>query len=467
MKPRRKPSARAPFLAPLWDDDHPAFRRIDATLPDDHHARWLVAVVARLDLAALRLSYAGYGSLASPVELLLAFVLFMYTKGLLSPAEWVRQANYNDQSKWLLRGLRPGRSQLYAFRDRLGPFLDAWHCQRIAWALADKVTTASRVSLDGTLVAALASRHRLLSCRRVDQRLLPLRLAVWADQCAAAGELVALPDDRAREVLRGLLVWLLLLGWGIVEPVPADLPACGAAWLPASVAGRARVLKRYEQARQRREQRLLPSRDKKKLSKKDQAAVKRLKVSLTDPDAALGWDKGGTFRPLYNVRLVQATDAPLTLAWDVLGCCGDRGQLRPMMEKTKEQRGTSPKETLIDGGFLSVGEVAWCEKEEIVLYAPPVKVEGTKAEGVEAKGATSGARKEKLSKKAFRYDGEEQAYCCPQGKRLKPVARTAEKRQGGLELPVIVYRAAAEDCKACPQQKDCTSNPEKGRVLKR
>src|SRR4051794_31792687 len=104
-KPSRKRSTRHPFRDPLWDDDHPAFRRIDATLPPDHHARWLVRVVAQLDLPAFRLSYAGYGSLAYPVELLLAFVLFVYSKGLLSPAEWARQARYDDQCKWLLRGL--------------------------------------------------------------------------------------------------------------------------------------------------------------------------------------------------------------------------------------------------------------------------------------------------------------------------------------------------------------------------
>src|SRR2546423_15614162 len=159
-KPPRKRSTRDPFLAPLWDDDHPAFRRIDPTLPPDHHARWLVHVVARLDLTAFRLSYAGYGSLAYPVELLLAFVLFMYSKSLLSPAEWVRQARYDDQSKWLLRGLQPSRSQLYTFRDRVEPFLDDWHKQQIAGAIAEGLTRATRGSLDGTFVAALASRHQ-------------------------------------------------------------------------------------------------------------------------------------------------------------------------------------------------------------------------------------------------------------------------------------------------------------------
>src|SRR5580700_2197819 len=350
-KPRRQPSTRHPFRAPLWDDNHPAFRRIDAILPADHHARWLVTVVARLDLTAFRLSYGGYGLLAYPVELLLAFVLFMYSKGLLSPAEWVRQARYDDQSKWLLRGLQPSRSQLYTFRDRVEPFLDDWHKQLIAWAVVEGITSATRGSLDGSFVAALASRHQLLSVRRVDRRLLLLRLLVWLDGDPSHGDLATRLDGLPELVLAAAWLRLELLHRGmaaahleetllhllaVVEllnpegktPWQPRLPA----WVPASVAGRKRVLQRYEDAQHRLAQRLQPLQHKKKLSKKDVQTMKHLKVSLTDPEAALGWDKTGTYRPLYNVPLVQATDAPLTLAWDVLSRNNDDGLLKPMME---------------------------------------------------------------------------------------------------------------------------------------
>ncbi len=154
-KPRRKPAARYPFRAPLWDDHHPALQRIDATLASDHHARWLRTVVAHLDLTALRLSYAGYGALALPVELLLAFVLFVYSKGTLSPAEWARQARHDDQCKWLLRGLCPSRSQLYTFRDRVEPYLDDWHKQGSSPGPSSRASPPPHaVSLDGTFVAA-------------------------------------------------------------------------------------------------------------------------------------------------------------------------------------------------------------------------------------------------------------------------------------------------------------------------
>jgi len=502
-KSRRKPAARCPFRNPLWDDLQPDCQRIDALLPHDHHARWLRCVVARLDLTAFRLSYAGYGSLAFPVELLLAFVLFLYSKGVLSPAEWARKALYDDQCKWLLRGLKPSRSQLYTFRDRVEPFLDDWHRQLIAWAIVEGLTTARRGSLDGTFVAALASRHQLMSRRRVDRRLLLLESLVWFDdgQTNLATRLEQLPELL---LLAGVL-WLWLLNQGLEaaelfqtllgllvllerlspqgEAVwPPRLPA----WLPGSVSGRQRVLKRYEQAQQRLEQRLRPLEQKQKLSKKDRDTIKYLRVSLTDPEAALGWDKVGTYRPLYNVVLVQATDAPLTLAWDVLSRNNDDGLLKPMMEKTQEQLGRYVEEVLGDGAFMSVADVAWCEQQQITVYGPSAKAKATQAEAGQAKvdkeekkkkeegtvpqsGQTtdSASPAAKFPKEAFRYDSVDQVYICPEGKRLEAATQTTDKRSNGQSLPLIVHRASGEDCQACPQQQRCTSNPKRGRTVKR
>jgi transposase len=499
----RQRSTRCPFLVPCWDDDHPEFRRIDASLAPDHHARWLLAVTAHLDLEPLRRSYANRGSRAYPVERLLPFVLFMYSQGLLSPTDWARHAKHDDQAKWLLRGLLPSRPRLYSFRDRLEPFLDDFHKQLIAWALAEGITTATRGSLDGTFVAALASRHRLSSPRRVDDRLLRLRLLVFFDDNHDAADLPS-PLARLPEGVLLTVLWLVLVA-GVTVPALANallglssvlewlrpdgkgLPAA----LPSTVAGRRRVLQRYEAAQQRLREKLQPYQHKKKLSKKDQEALERMKVSPTDPQAALGWDKMGTFRPLYNVLLVQATDAPLTLAFDVLARNNDDGLLAPMMAKTKEQLGRHLEEVLVDGAFVNVGDVAWCEQQGITVYAPPSKTETAQAEVSKAEGekpelakaagdqagaakaasppaAGGAAEKEpKLPKAAFRYDKEEKVYYCPAGKRMEAVSHTTVKRQNGMELPMIVHRASGQDCQACPRQKECTSNAKKGRVVKR
>ncbi len=143
-----------------------------------------------------------------------------------------------------------------------------------------------------------------------------------------------------------------------------------------------------------------PYQQKKKLAKKDKEAIKRMKVSPADPEAALGWDKVGTYRPLYNLLLVQATDAPLTLAWDVLSCNNDQGLIETMMEETRKSVGHYLKELLVDGGFLNVGDVVWCEKEGVVLYAPPAKLDAAQAAAAKAAAAKAAAARVEAAKAA-------------------------------------------------------------------
>jgi hypothetical protein len=279
--------------------------------------------------------------------------------------------------------------------------------------------------------------------------------------------------------LLGLLALLELLttpGRGD-EPAllqPLTLPS----WLPKTPAGRQQVLRRYEQAQRRLAQKRLPYDLKKKLSKKDKKALKNMKVSLSDPEAALGWDKVGTFRPLYNVLLLQATDAPLTLSWDVQARNNDDGLLRPMLERSRAHLEQPLEEVLVDGGFVSVADLVYCEEHGVTVYAPvgqPQALAATTEQAdqqatQQASSAGEGGKAKKgkkLAKSVFRYSGEEKVYYCPEGKRLAEAYRSTEQRSSGVELPVIVHRASGEDCQKCPRQPGCTSNPARGRVVKR
>jgi hypothetical protein len=73
--------------------------------------------------------------------------------------------------KFLLFGLQPSQSCLYDFRRRLGPLLDRFNQQVLASAQVEGHTSAERVAVDGTFVAALGSRHRLVNEQTLRQRL--------------------------------------------------------------------------------------------------------------------------------------------------------------------------------------------------------------------------------------------------------------------------------------------------------
>src|SRR5947209_7161017 len=105
---------------------------------------------------------------------------------MLAPAHWHRDARECEPLRWLLRGCEPARSRWYAFRDRLAPeLLQRLNAQLSGQARDLGIGGGGRGSLDGTTVAANASRHRLLGPATLAQRLGQLRQACAAD---AAGE---------------------------------------------------------------------------------------------------------------------------------------------------------------------------------------------------------------------------------------------------------------------------------------
>jgi hypothetical protein len=253
-----------------------------------------------------------------------------------------------------------------------------------------------------------------------------------------------------------------------------------------------------DKAQARLHERLLPLAGKKKLSKKDEKAL-RGKINPSDPEAALGFDKLGTYRPLYNLLLVKATDANLILSWELYGRNNDDGLLKPMMEQTHQQIGHRLDEVIADGAFVDIVGVLHCEKHTISVYAPLAQEHGKADSSVSlglqqtakapasssepavatreiapheektppSRGASKKAKKvKKYGKEKFRYDAQKKEYQCPAGKVLKEVFRTTVERSGGVQLPVLVHRAEASDCQGCSQRSHCTSGKQ-GRVVKR
>jgi hypothetical protein len=133
-------------------------------------------------------------------------------------------------------------------------------------------TTAERGALDGTLVAAHASRHRLLSESTLAQRCQQL------DQVSAIEVSATTSAERPK--------------WMATTP----------------------QRQRYRQAQERMEQ--LQQRNRQKRAYK-RVRPEQIVVSVSDPHAALGLDKERVYRPLYNVQLIDDLDSPYILAYDV------------------------------------------------------------------------------------------------------------------------------------------------------
>jgi transposase len=403
-------SAATRFAPPPWSDDAPQRLDRQRRLACDHLAHRIERAVLALDLGAFLQGYGRTGSLPHRPDLLLRAVLYEVQRGHHSPAQWHREARESEPLRWLLRGCQPSRSVWYAFRDRLAPFVDEWNRQVLAGAVADGLTPARRGALDGTLVAANASRHKLVNETTLTQRL---------EQLAQAS------DD---------------------APAPAPRPA----WMATTPRGRRRQQRRLQQAQQRLQQ-LQQRNGRKRASKRKKPDQVRL--SLSDPEAALGRDKEKVYRPLYNVQLLDDLDSPLVLAYDVLAQPNDAGVLAAMLRRQTGLVGKRIEELLADTAYAGGADLAAAVAAGVTMYARLPK-EADASQG-------------KIPKSAFVWLPQEQTYQCPQGQRLQLQQSSRQKRSGTEKIELHQYRCPAEHCRACPQKERCTSSPEKGRTISR
>ena len=404
------------FAEPPWNDQSAPWRQIDAQLPPDHLAREIRQAMRRLDLTALYDSYAGRGKTPHRPDLMLAMVLFELRRGQRKPSQWFHDTHENCALWWLGFGIRPSRSCWYEFRERTAALVDAMNAHVLHQAIDEDLTRVERGALDGSAVAANASRRRLLNAERLQQRVHQLEAARHED---AHGD------------------------------IPAEVPA----WMAKTPRSRTAQHERYCQAQehlaelQAAHQHYSPS---------ERRAPDKLVVSTGDPEAALGVDKDHVFRPLYTIQTVRDVDSPLILSYDVFAQATDAGTFSPMLARTEQLTGRRLKEVLVDSGYVTGIDLALCAQEEVTLYGP------WKANDVSAPETPR-----LFTKAQFQWLPELETYRCPAGHLLKRVGREICGRSGGREEVVVRYGVKAATCQACPLRPQCTTSHKVGRSIRR
>ena len=122
--------------------------------------------------------YSGRGSAAVDPQLLLKLAVFEHCRGRTKPIEWYRDLSTNIEAQWLTFGMTVSKTTLYSFRDRVEPLLHQWNDQLVHYAVEQELIAGRRASLDGTAVAANASRRKLVNMRQIDRRLSLLEQAL-------------------------------------------------------------------------------------------------------------------------------------------------------------------------------------------------------------------------------------------------------------------------------------------------
>src|SRR3990170_1934478 len=314
-----------------------AWGRIDleATLPEDHPARAIWAVVERLDLAALYAQIAARdevaGAPAIDPKLLLALWVYATSEGEGSARELGRLTRCHDAYRWLCGGVEVGYHTLSDFRSQQGAVLNELITQVLALLMKQDLVDLSRVAQDGTRVRASAGAA---SFRR-EQTLEALM-------------------QQAREHLEA------------VTREAAD-PALSARRAAARKRGAQQRLERIEAALKQ-----IPevTETKKRSGAKDATA----RVSTTDPDARVMKRGDGGFRPAFNVQFATTADqARVIVGVEVTNRGSDAGQSTPMLEQIEQRTGVRPAELLVDGGYAQHEAIDQAAEQQVTTYAPVPK----------------------------------------------------------------------------------------------
>jgi transposase len=389
-------------------------------LPARHRARWLEAFIDGCDLSPLEQAYAGLGSDAYRPDLMVKVVLLEVFEGRPSPSQWARDVQENKPLMWIGRGIRPSRTALYNFRDRLGGTIQELHARVIQQAIREGLLDPREGVQDGTFTRACASRHRTINLTVLQRRRAELGAAISLDELGQS---------------------------------PAAVPR----WMAQTPAGRNEQSQRYQKAEETLKKRLAENA---RRPKDKRLAENKVTVSTSDPEAPMGRDKEKVFCPLYTSQVIVEPNSLVVLAFDVFAQATDTGTLAPMLDRTAAVLGWQLDSVTADAAYATLLDLEECQQRGVELFAPVQENKFTAKKRAER-------TRDGIDRQQFTWLPDEQTYACPQGHRLKYKGKERKHRRGDQSVIEYRYQCSPDHCRGCPLAGRCVRNPAKGRIIKR
>jgi transposase len=137
--------------------------RLGDLLPPDHLARFIVDVVAQLDLSALYARYHSRGGAPYAPELLFGLLAYGYATGTFSSRKIERATYESAPFRYIAGNLHPDHDTIASFRKTFLPDLQDLFVQVLLLAQTMGVLKLGNISIDGTKIHADASKSKAVS----------------------------------------------------------------------------------------------------------------------------------------------------------------------------------------------------------------------------------------------------------------------------------------------------------------
>jgi len=344
-------------------------------LPDGHLARFLVDVVAALDLSAIYASYAekdGRGQAAYAPEVMVRLLLYGYATGICSSRK-IQTRTFEDVAfRYLSGDQHPDHATIAEFRKRHLDALSGLFTQALLLCSEAGLVKLGHVSIDGTKIRANASKHKAMSYKHMNETEARLKQEIDA-LLKQAEDIDAAEDAQYGKDRRG-------------DELPAELQRRESRLRKITEAKAALEEKAKEEAAQQRaeaEQKLAEREEEEQRTGKKKSGRK---PELPDPEQAKPADTAqrnfvdpesrimpdgankGSFVQGYNAQIAVDATSQVIVAAEVTQETNDKKQLLPMIAQIAANLGQRPDKVSADAGYFSEANITDVTVKEVDLY---------------------------------------------------------------------------------------------------
>ena len=337
--------------------------RLAEALPPQHLARFVVDIIAQLDLSKIYQQYAPIGGEAIAPEILLGLLFYGYATGLFSSRK-IEKATYESiPFQFIAGGLHPDHDTIANFRKTFLVEIKELFVQILLLAQAAGVFKLGNLSLDGSKIHADASKSKAVSHKRLIEIDTQLRKEV--SELLELGEQV---DQGEKQLPEGLILQDEI---ALREERLVNLSQ-------AKAVLEERAQARYEAEQAEYEAKLRERAEKARKTKRGPRGRKlkppepgprdKDQYNFTDPDSRMmknSTDEGVDQH--YNVQAATDQDSLLIVAHGLSNHPNDKQEALPTLAGLPAELGRPPA-VAMDNGYFSANNIAACQELGIEPY---------------------------------------------------------------------------------------------------
>jgi transposase len=351
------------FKKPDYEETLKQTIRLEDALPNNHLARFVVDVVAQLDLSKIYAEYADVGGVAIAPEILLGLLFYGYATGVFSSRKIEKATHESIPFRFVAGGLHPDHDTIANFRKTFLAEVKNLFVQILLLAQVAEVLQVGNISLDGSKIHADASKSKAVSYKRLGE--LEAKLKQEVNELFSLGEQA---DQSELSLPEGL----------IIEDEIALRKQRLKNLAEAKAVLEARAQERYESEKAIYDAKKKQREEKTRKTGRKPGGPKpkppepgpqdKDQYNFTDPDSRIMKNSTNQgFDQHYNVQMAVEQDSLLILAPSLSNHPNDKKEAEPTLDALSPEL-EQPKAAALDTGYFSENNIQVFESRNIEPY---------------------------------------------------------------------------------------------------